>query len=48
MATYIFPFLKHFLSVQTLAATDVKLYRQTNAHTSGSFIPKTFKDFPFA
>ena len=48
MATYIFPFLKHFLSVQTLATTDVKLYRQTNAPTSGSFTAKTFKDFPFA
>ena len=47
MATYIFPFLKHFLSVQTLATTDVKLYRQTNAPTSGSFTAKTSKDFPF-
>ena len=47
MATYIFLFLKHFLSVQTLATTDVKLYRRTNAPTSGSFTAKTSKDFPF-
>ena len=47
MATFIFLFLKYFLSVQTLATTDVKLYRRTNAPTSGSFTAKTSKDFPF-
>ena len=30
MATYIFPFLKHFLSVRSLAKNDVKPYRRTN------------------
>ena len=47
MATYIFAFLKHFLSVRTLATTDVEPYRRTNAPTSGSFTAKTSKDFPF-
>ena len=37
MVTYIFPFLKVFLSVRTFATTDVKPYRWTNAPTSGSF-----------
>ena len=46
MATYIFLFLKHFLSVQTLATTDVKLYRRKNALTSGSFTAQTSEDFP--
>ena len=43
---YISP-LEHFLSVQTLATTDVKLYRRTNAPTSGFFTAQTSKDFPF-
>ena len=47
MATYIFPFLKYFLSVQTLATTDVKPYRRTDAPTSASFTAKTSEDFPF-
>ena len=47
MATYIFPFLKHFLSIETLATTDVKLYRRTNTPTSVSFTAKTYKEFPF-
>ena len=37
MVTYIFFFLKVFLSVRTFATTDVKPYRWTNAPTSGSF-----------
>ena len=47
MAAFIFSFLKHFLFFQTLATTDVKLYRRTNAPTSGSFTAQTSKDFPF-
>ena len=47
MSTYIFPFLKDFLSIRTWATTDVKLYRRTNPSTSGSFTIKTSKDFPF-
>ena len=42
MATYIFLFLKHFISIRTLATTDRKLYRRTNASTSGSFTAKDF------
>ena len=47
MATYIFLFLNHLLSVQTLAMSEVKLYRQKNASTSGSFTAKFSEDFPF-
>ena len=47
MVTYIFPFLKYFFSVRTIAKTDVKLYRRTNAPTSGYFTTKTSKGFPF-
>ena len=47
MITYIFPFLKLFLSVRTLATTDVKPYRRTNAPISRSFAAKTSTGFPF-
>ena len=47
METDIFPFLKRFLSVGTLATANVEPYRRTNASTSGSFTAKTPKDFPF-
>ena len=47
MATYIFSFLKHSFFVRTLATSDVKLYRRTNAPISGSFTAKTSENFPF-
>ena len=47
MVTYTFPFLILFLSVRTLATTDVKPYRRKNALISGSFAAKTSIDFPF-
>ena len=47
MVIYIFPFLKLFLSVRAFATTNVKPYRWTNAPTFGSFVDKTFSDFPF-
>ena len=40
-------FLKHFLSIITLATTYVEPYRRTNAPSSGSFTAKTSKDFHF-
>ena len=46
MATYIFPFLKRFVSVLTLATTNVKPYHKKNAPTYESFTAKTSKDFP--
>ena len=48
MVTYIFPFLKLFLSVRTFATTDVKPYRWTNAPTFGSFDAITSTDVSFA
>ena len=36
-----------FLSVRTLATTDVKPYRRANASISGFFAAKTSIDFPF-
>ena len=43
MVAYIFTFLKLFVSVWTLATTDVKPYRQTNAPTSGSFAANFYR-----
>ena len=47
MVTYIFSFLKRFLSVRTFATTDVKPYRRTNALTFGSFDASTSVVFSF-
>ena len=47
MATYIFPFWKHFFSTRTMTKTDVRICRRTNAPTCGSFTAKHSKGFPF-
>ena len=39
--------LKHFLTVRTLATTDVKPHRWRNASTSRSFIAKSSMNFTF-